>query len=254
MKIAVITGASSGMGREFALQLTAGERFDEIWIVARREDRLKALADELSVKTRILSLDLQKKESFDEYRDLLAKEQPEVAVLVNASGYGRFGLSEDFPVEDYFDMIDLNDKALVAMTMLSLPYMARGSQIIQLGSLSSFQPVPYVNVYAASKAFVLSFSRGLAAELEPRGITVTAVCPGWVKTEFFEHAMRENGAVTYFNVMSEAHDVVAKAIKDARKGKQVSVYDWRVRLQVLAVKLFPHSLVMNIWLKQQKHK
>ncbi len=253
MKIAVITGASSGMGREFAHQLCREDSFDEVWLIARREDRLRELAAELPFKARVLPLDLVEKDSFSEYRSALADAKPVISVLVNASGYGRFGLTDEYTLDDYSDMIDLNDKALVRMTMLSLPYMAEGSRIIELGSLSAFQPVPYINVYAASKAFVLSFSRALAAELKPRKISVTAVCPGWVKTEFFDHAEKDNGAVTYYNIMSSAADVVAKALKDSRRGKQVSVYDWRVRAQVLGVKLLPHSLVMKIWLKQQGH-
>ncbi len=253
MKIAVITGASSGMGREFAHQLCREDSFDEVWLIARREDRLRELAGELPFKARVLPLDLVEKDSFSEYRSALADAKPVISVLVNASGYGRFGLTDEYTFDDYSDMIDLNDKALVRMTMLSLPYMAEGSRIIELGSLSAFQPVPYINVYAASKAFVLSFSRALAAELKPRKISVTAVCPGWVKTEFFDHAEKDNGAVTYYNIMSSAADVVAKALKDSRRGKQVSVYDWRVRAQVLGVKLLPHSLVMKIWLKQQGH-
>ena len=107
-------------------------------------------------------------------------------------------------------MIDINDKALVAMTQLSLPYMKRGSRVINLDSLSAFQPVPYQCIYGSTKAFVLSFSRALNVELEPRGIRVMAVSPGWVKTEFFEHAVSDNGAVTYYDILWEPADVVKK--------------------------------------------
>lgn len=254
MRIAVITGASSGMGRSFALQLAAEQPLDEMWLIARRADRLQALAAELPVAARILPLDLLQKESFDSYRALLEEHRPDVAVLVNASGYGRFGLTEEFSPDDYADMITLNDTALVRMTMLTLPYMTKGARIVQLGSLSSFQPVPFINVYGATKAFVLSFSRALAMELRPRGITVTAVCPGWVKTEFFDHAVTDNGAVTYYNLLCDPDAVVKRALRDSRRGKQVSVYHPRVRLQVLGVKLLPHRLVMRIWLRQQGHR
>ena len=150
-------------------------------------------------------------------------------------------------------MIEINDKALVAMTQLSLPYMKRGSRVINLDSLSAFQPVPYQCIYGSTKAFVLSFSRALNVELEPRGIRVMAVSPGWVKTEFFEHAVSDNGAVTYYDILWEPADVVKKALRDYKKGKDLSILGHSVRRQVLLVKLLPHRLVMKVWMKQQGH-
>ena len=125
----------------------------------------------------------------------------------------------------------------------------------ELDSLSAFQPVPYITTYAATKAFVLSYSRALNQELKSRGIRVMAVSPGWVKTEFFDHATKtSNTAVTYYNIMYEAKDVVATAIHDLyRTRKDLSVHGAPVRWQVRGVKLLPHSLVMKIWMKQQKH-
>ena len=116
MKIAVITGASSGMGREFVRQLDAADTYDEIWVIARRRERLEMLAAETKSVLRILALDLTKPESIDEYKALLEKEKPNVSVLVNGSGFGRFGAFTDCPLEDYYSMIDLNAKALVGMT------------------------------------------------------------------------------------------------------------------------------------------
>ena len=251
MKIAVVTGASSGMGREFVKQLDAAHSFDEIWVIARRRDRLVTLADEVKATVRPVCLDLSAKESFDEYAALLASEQPEVSVLVNGSGFGKFGAFADMALDDQLAMIDLNDKALVAMTYLTLPYMKAGGQIYQIDSLSSFQPVPYINVYAATKAFVLSFSRALNVELKKRGIRVLAVCPGWVRTEFFDHAVTDD-TITYYNRYFDADEVVARALRDMRKGKDVSVCGFSIRMQVLATKLLPHRLVMKIWCRQQK--
>ena len=152
-------------------------------------------------------------------------------------------------------MIDLNCKALVAMTQLTLPYMHRDGKIVELDSLSAFQPVPYINVYGSTKACVLSYSRALNQELKPRGIRVMAVSPGWVKTEFFDHATKTSDtAVTYYNIMYEAKDVVATAIRDLyHTRKDLSIHGAPVRWQVRGVKLLPHSLVMRIWMKQQKH-
>lgn len=251
MKIAVVTGASSGMGREFVKQLDAQQTFDEIWVIARRKDRLLTLAEEIKAPIRAISLDLSTRESFDEYAELLRAENPEVVVLVNGSGFGKFGTFTEMDLDDQLAMIDLNDKALVAITYLTLPYMKTGGQIYQIDSLSSFQPVPYINVYGATKAFVLSFSRALNVELKKRGIRVMAVCPGWVRTEFFDRAVTDD-TITYYNRYFDADEVVARALRDMKKGKDVSVCGFSIRMQVLATKLLPHKLVMKIWCKQQK--
>ena len=256
MKIAIITGASSGMGRELAIQVAKKEQFDEIWVIARREAALTALQADIETKVRPILLDLTKESSFDEYKHLLEVEKPDVAFLANVAGFGKFGRYDQIPLKDCMKMIDLNCKALVAITQLTLPYMKRGSKILQLDSLSAFQPVPYINVYGSTKSFVLSYSRALNRELETEGIRVMSVNPGWVKTEFFDHATAtSNDAVTYYNVMYEAEDVIKTAIKDLyHTKKDVSIHGLPVKLQVLAVKFLPHKLVMNIWMKQQKHK
>lgn len=254
MKIAVVTGASSGMGKEFVLGLPKKETFDEIWVISRSEDKLNALKSEVNVPLRVIPLDLTLPESYEAYKALLDEQKPEITVLVNCSGFGKFGKYDEIPLEDSMGMIDLNCKAMVAMTTLSLPYMKKGAKIAQIDSLSAFQPVPYLNVYAASKAFVLSYSRGLNMELKPRGIHVMAVSPGWVKTPFFDRATVTNDhAVTYFNRFYEPKDVVETAIRDLYRGKKdVSIHGLPVRNQVRLVKLLPHKLVMNIWMKQQK--
>ena len=256
MKIAIITGASSGMGRELAIQVAKKEHFDEIWVIARREAALTALQADIETKVRPILLDLTKESSFDEYKHLLEVEKPDVAFLANVAGFGKFGRYDQIPLKDCMKMIDLNCKALVAITQLTLPYMKRGSKILQLDSLSAFQPVPYINVYGSTKSFVLSYSRALNRELKTEGIRVMSVNPGWVKTEFFDHATAtSNDAVTYYNVMYEAEDVIKTAIKDLyHTKKDVSIHGLPVKLQVLAVKFLPHKLVMNIWMKQQKHK
>jgi short-subunit dehydrogenase len=251
MKIAVITGASSGMGREFALRIDETEILDEIWVIARRQDRLEQLKNELTTKTRCISLDLSDKASLDSYASLLESEKPEVAVLVNGSGFGKFGAFCDIPLDEQMNMIDLNVKALVAMTYMTLPYMNKGSKIYQIDSLSSFQPVPYIGVYGATKAFVLSFSRALGVELKKRGIRVLAVCPGWVKTEFFDRAVCDD-TITYYNHFYTPEQVVSRALHDMAWGKDVSVCGLRIRIQVFFTKLLPHRLVMKIWCKQQK--
>ncbi len=252
MKIAIITGASSGMGREFVRRIADTKNLDEIWVIARRRERLEELDGQMKTKVRAIPLDLTKNESFEELKGLLDSERPEVEVLVNASGFGVFEEFLKIPLSQQLDMIDLNDKALVAVTYTVLPYMGRGSEVYQIGSLSSFQPVPYIATYGASKAFVLSFTRAVNAEYKKKGIKMMAVCPGWVRTEFFDTAVVDDSVIVYYNQFFTAEQVVERAIKDMKKGKDVSVVGPMIRLQVLATKLLPHKLVMWIWLKQQK--
>ena len=254
MKIAIVTGASSGMGREFALQLSGYVSVDEIWVIARRESALEALKAQCSVPVRPIALDLCDTESFGRLAALLEAEKPDVKLLVNAAGFGKFGDFSQVSLEDDCRMIDLNCKALVAVTRIVLPYMQAGSHILQLDSLSAFQPVPYITTYGATKAFVLSYSRAMNRELKGRGIRMMAMNPGWVKTEFFNHALQTNdGKVQYYNRLYEADEVVATGLKDLYKSKKdYSVHGLPVRNQVRLVKLLPHSLVMNTWLSQQK--
>ena len=255
MKIAIVTGASSGMGREFVRQLSAYVQVDEIWAIARRREALEALKAETPVPVRPVVLDLLKSESFDELRSLLEGEQPEIALLVNAAGFGKFGAYHKTTIEDDCRMIDLNCKALLVMTRLCIPYMSPGSHILELDSLSAFQPVPYITTYGATKAFVLSYSRAVNRELKDKGIRVMAMNPGWVKTEFFNHAFQTNGdgEVRYFDRLYEAKDVVAVGLKDLYQSKKdYSVPGLPVKMQVFLVKLVPHRIVMNIWLNQQK--
>ena len=254
MKIAVVTGASSGMGRQFVLQLGKYIQIDEIWVIARRAAALETLRAEVDVPVRPVCLDLCSEESFEAYRALLHQEQPDVKLLVNAAGFGKFGDFQNIPLLDDCRMIDLNCKALVAMTRLTLPYMHPGSHILQLDSLSAFQPVPDSATYGATQSFVLSYSRAIGAELKSKGIRVMAMNPGWVKTEFFDHALTTNNAqVQYYNHLYEAQDVVATGLKDLYKSKKpYSVHGLPIRNQVRLVKLLPHSLVMKVWMNQQK--
>ena len=255
MNIAIVTGASSGMGREFVRQLSAYVQVDEIWVIARRLDALESLKTELSVPVRPVVLDLCDEKSFSIVENLLETEKPEIKLLVNAAGFGKFGAYHKVSLTDEIRMIDLNCKAPVLMTRLCIPYMKTGSHILQLDSLSAFQPVPYITTYGATKAFILSYARAMNQELKSKGIRVMSMNPGWVKTEFFNHAFQTNGdnEVQYFNRLYEASDCVATALKDLYHSKKdYSIHGLPVKLQVLGVKILPHSVIMKIWLNQQK--
>ena len=250
MKIAVITGASSGMGREFVYALDKDEKFDELWVIARREERLLELQEKCRARVRPIVLDLQKRESCYSYKALLEEHKPEIAVLVNAAGFGLFGAFMDMDIDRQLDIIDLNSRSLTAMCYMSIPYMTEGSRIYNMGSMSSWQPVPYINVYGASKAYVLNFSRALGVELKSRGIKVMAVCPGWIQTEFFSHAIHDD-TVNYFNRYYTPEQVIKKALRDMKKGKNASVLGFPERMQVLLVKHLPVKTVMKTWCRQQ---
>ena len=254
MNTAIITGASSGMGREFVKMAAARGDIHEIWVIARREENLRQLEKEVDVPLHILPLDLLKGESFERFQQELEARKPNVTFLVNASGFGRFGRYDQIPLQDDLDMIDLNCKAMVNITKRTLPFMPRGSRIIQVDSLSAFQPVPYIGMYGATKAFVLSYARSLNVELQERDIMVMAFCPGWVKTDFFDGAWTHSkDAVTYYNKLFTAEEVVRVAMRDSARSKDVCVPGLSIKLQVLACKLLPHRLIMKIWMKQQKH-
>ena len=250
-KIAVIPGASSGLGRDFVKMIDKIEDCEEIWVIARRVDKLAELESETEKKILPIELDLSDEVSFELYAKMLKENEVQVTALVNAAGFGKFGKFEDIPLKEQMNMIDLNCKALMAMTYITLEYMPEGSHVYQLGSLSAFQPVPYITTYGATKSFVLSFSRALNKELEKRKIKMIAVCPGWVRTEFFNRAVTDD-TIKYYNKFFTSAEVVRRAIYDMYRGKDVSVCGASIRAQVLLTKLLPHKMVMNIWCKQQK--
>ena len=147
--ICVITGASSGIGKEFFISLVNDKdfSFDEFWVIARSEDRLKELEKLCSIPVRAIPLDLSDENSYDSYKKLLEEEEPRISLLVNCSGYGKFESVENVGYEANLNMIDLNVKGTVAMDYLSLAYMDKGCGIINIASVAAYQPIPYINTY-----------------------------------------------------------------------------------------------------------
>ena len=254
--IIVVSGASSGMGKEFIIQILEHEpNIDEIWAIARREDRLLELKKEVSDKIVPVKLDLTDEKDLLKYKEKIDKEKPNVVILANCAGFGVFDHSENVSTDIKLNMIDLNVKAPVALIDYTLPHMANGSKIMNIASCAGFQPIPYINDYASTKAFLLSYSRALNKELKYKNIHVLAVTPYWTKTEFFDRAIDDNKkkVVINYNAMYEAKDVMKLAIKDLYNPKKdISCYGFTNRFQKFLTKTLPHKLVMKVWLSQQK--
>ena len=253
--IAIITGASSGIGREFVKQLDG--QFDEIWGIGLGQEALDKVKEETKTSFVGLELDLTKEENFEKIVKMLEEEKPNVKFLANCSGFGKFGRYDEINIKDSANMVDLNCKALVLMTEYVLPFMSEGARIVEIASVAGFQPIPYMAVYGASKAFVVSYARAINQELKSRKIKVTCVCPFWTKTAFFDRAKdtkATNEVVSYYAAMYKAEDVVRKAIKDSKKGKELSICGFIARGQVRLVSIFPKKFVMATWIRQQKLK
>lgn len=229
----------------FVKELLKEKNVDEIWLIARRKERLEALVENYGYKLRVFALDLTEMSSFEQLSARLEKEKPSIGYLVNAAGAGRMGSVETIDYHDHGFVLDINVKALTCMSRICIPYMKRGGHIIQLCSGSAFLPQPGFASYAASKSYVLSFSRALRQELKDRNISVTAVCPGPVNTEFF-HAAGTEVHPSKKRFMTEADDVVKKAMKDANVGKELSVYGASMKFLHLAGKIFPVKLVLAV--------
>ena len=255
VSIAIITGASSGIGVEFVKQLeNFTDGVDEIWAIARRENLLEELKTKTKIPVKPISLDLTDLKSIYALEQLLKESGKDVSVLINCAGYGKFGSYADIKNSDALGMVDLNCRALVGVTNVTLPFMKQGAKILQVCSISSFQPLPLMAVYAASKVFVLNYSRALFMELKPRGISVTALCPGWVDTAFFKTATdtKNPNAVTKYTFMQTPERVVKQGLKAMKKGRMVSIVGGQNKILYVLNKILPVKMVMKTWIKTQK--
>ncbi len=249
-KIAIVTGASSGMGRAFVFQLAEKyPKLEEIWVVARREEQLMHLQKEISnVRIRAFPMDLKRDDSFRNLSKVLQKEKPWVGILINGAGIGISGNFAEMSEEEITGMIDVNCRALTRITFCVLPYMKKGGKIYQFASASAFAPQPGFAVYAASKAYVLRFSIALRQELKEKGIQVMAVCPGPVKTEFLEKAYEKQKMSGYKRlIMADCNRVVSCAMKDGKKGKAVSVCGMTMKLTRWIGRVIPEELLVRFF-------
>lgn len=254
MKIGIITGASSGLGRAYAEHMDKVMDLDELWLIARREERLVALADSLRCDCRIMALDLTDRESVSTLQRALEEEKPQVSVLVNAAGFGKFGRGSDMTAEETGDMIALNCAAAAEVTGVCIPYLHRGSRVLEIASCAAFQPLPAMNVYAATKAFVLHYTRALRRELAPRGVLVTAVCPYWIKTEFMAVARdtANPDAVRHTPFAMRPKAVAAWSLTMNGLGLGVATCGPIPFLMRLGSKVLPASVPMAIWDRVRK--
>ncbi len=253
-KIAIVTGASSGIGQAFCFEIDK-LGLDEIWGVALKTNSVEKMKESLKTPFRFFDLDLTKDKSFLLLEEELKKEEIIVEWLVNASGYGKFGRYDDADIATQTGMVDLNCKALTHLSLLCIPYIQKGGRIVQIGSVASFQPVPYIAVYGATKAYVLSYSRALNRELKSKGISVTCVCPFWTKTAFFDRATQvktKDAVIKKYVAMYNTEKVVRRGMKGALKRKDVVLYGFKAKAQVYLGKLLPHKWIMSIWESQQK--
>lgn len=251
-KIMLVTGASSGIGAWFAKLLAQEsadyEQFssDELWIAARRKERLEELKCEIESNAlksgkkfpavKIIAQDISGAAGAEKISRILKEEKKNgdfrITVLVNNAGFGTYGPFADTDVQREMEMIDLDCTSLTGITGFALPYMDRGSRIINVASLASFLPLGNFAVYGACKSYVLSFTVAIAAELKNRGIKVTAVCPGPVSTEFAHVA--SNGARKKVKHGLSPEKTAAHALRCSRNGRLYSLFALRWKFQAAA--------------------
>jgi short-subunit dehydrogenase len=244
---ALITGASAGLGEAFARRLA--QRGADLVLVARSEEKLERLAETLraqnKVQVAVLPADLSSADAIQQLIGEVKRRDLQIDILVNNAGYGVFENFVDASLALQVGQVDVNIRAVVSLTYAFIPDMirARRGGVINVASTAGFQPLAGATVYAASKAFVLFFSEGLALELEKAGVTVTAACPGPVATQFFD-AMKPS---LQAKQMDQPVPVVDDILRGFERGKKV-VYPGRlaVYLSTLGAKFLPRNMILRL--------
>ncbi len=220
--LAIITGASSGLGRDYAKFLCENKKYevDELIIIARRKERLDELKSSLTIPTTVYPMDMTNDLEMTKFKIFLEEKIKEdklnIKYLINCAGIGSKGSSLDLGNEVEINTEEINCKAQVSMIHIVANLMRRGANIIQIASVAGFNPIPYLNSYSASKAFIYTYARGLRGELLPKGINVTTVSPYWIKdTEFIPKANLDDKKL--FLPLTSKH-VVEKSMKDTNRG------------------------------------
>lgn len=255
-RVCVITGASSGIGREMAKWARKYFSFDEMWLIARREERLFVLKNEVEkeggVLVRVLAMDITKEESIARYKEMIESEECLISLLINNAGRGTYGPFVTTPFDELMNMLSLNVNALVHMTKISLPYMRRGSTLLNVASLAAFMPLGNFALYAASKALVLNFTIALRAELKDKGISVSSLCPGPVKSEFSFVASR--GALLEVAGGENTEKVARHALKCASRNKAIIIMKTKWKVMASLSRFFSRNFVASLTAKYYKRK
>ncbi len=248
MKIAILTGASAGLGLEFLKYLPQHfPEIDEYWLIARRREKLEQAAAKAERPCKVLPLDLTANHSYTTLRDELAAADAEVALLINNSGCGYWGNVGEGALDDQLRMIELNLRGLTAVTHITLPYMKKGGRIINISSIASFCPNARMTVYSATKSYVSAFSYGITEELRSKGIKATAVCPGPMDTEFIYLGEIKGNSPTFDRLPYCKPEKVAKgALKASRRGKMNYTPHPFYKLYKILAKFLPVALVMKM--------
>ncbi len=245
--IAIVTGASSGLGNAFVNELIKDNELEEIWIIARSKDKLEKISEFNKDIIKPIPLDLCKKESFIKLEEILEEEKPNIKILVCNAGIGSTGQFETMSLENQQDVIDLNIKAYLSINHICLKYMKEKSFIIETCSIAAFVPNINMTVYSASKAFVLSFSRSLRGELKNRKINVLALCPGIMDTNLsLVKDNKENKTILNKLPKLDVNKVAKKSLKMAKKGKDVYTPSFFYKFFRFLSKIIPHKLLMKM--------
>ena len=242
-RIAIVTGATGGIGERFVKQICLMDDIDEVWAVGRNKDKLDSLCA-VSQKVVPISADLAS-DGVEVLSGLISEKSPDIRILVNNAGTGYMGPFEKMETGQVRDICRLNCSVPSELISLSLPYMHEGARILNISSASSFQPNPYLAMYSASKVYLKNFSRAINAELKSRKITATAVCPGWVDTGMLPRT--KDGKEIKYAGMIDPEIVVIKALKDSAKGRDMSVPGAFAKYFRVYSKITPTNIVMSQW-------
>jgi uncharacterized protein len=257
MTTALITGASGGIGKAFAEELAA--RQTNLVLVARSEDKLSQIASKLQTKYKIkvdvIVKDLTEYNAASLIFEDISSKGLNIDLLINNAGFGDYGDFAERDGDRQLKIIQLNVLALVDLTHKFLPIMRqkRSGSIINVASIAAFQPIPYLSVYAASKAFVLSFSEALWAENRSHGVKVLCVCPGPTETNFFQEAQFPTSMTGKTNKITTSEEVVEDALKALEKGESTVVVGGIVSHVITSLSRFvPRQTLVGILEKQFK--
>lgn len=242
--IAIITGASSGIGYEFARQIDK-KNYEEIWLIGRRAEKLKDLSEKLQTRARIFALDLCEKKSFEILKKELEISNKKIGLLINSAGMGENDYFKNTNFDDDMKTLDLNIKSLTAMTKISLDFFQKDGIILNIASSAAFIPQAKFALYAASKSYVLSFSRAIRREF--KDIKISVLCPNRVETEFLEKSNNNSGGIK--NLGNEnLEKMVEKSIKKMGKKDLITTHP-SAKILLIISKIFPHSFIL--WIEKK---